>query len=135
MKPLILLTTLLLSGCASEMNFVHPNYVTMDRAGSSYARDSLECSRIAETRDYAGEAIGQSIARGVTMGVAGGIVGGTVGSVTGNAGLGASVGVGTAAGYTLASSVMSSLQSETATVVWARCMASRGHPVYSIKLH
>jgi hypothetical protein len=138
MRPLIATIALstFLAGCVSEANLVHTDYVTMEKSSANYAADSVACREIAETRDYFGEAMGLAVAQGVAAGLAGGITGAAIGSINGNAGYGASVGAAAATGAMTVSQIsMSGLQSESATTVWAKCMASKGHPVFSVKLH
>jgi hypothetical protein len=124
------------TGCAGMANPTHTDMVTMDRSGVNYAEDSIACREIAETRDYFAEMMGEAIAKGLTAGIAGGITGAAIGSLHGEAGYGAAVGAAVAGGSVAVRDIaVDGLQKETATTVWAKCMVSKGHPVYSIKLH
>lgn len=134
-KTLITLSvaTMLLGGCASQANLVQPSVVTMDKTGATFAADDTHCRRIAETRDYFGEAMGRAVVKGLVGGIAGGIGGAVIGHQFGNASAGAVAGgVGAGTGLALQGA---GLQEETATTVWAKCMVNRGHPVYSVAWH
>ena len=131
-----MVTSVLLGGCASQANLVHTEFVTMDTSSPAFAADSAACRQIAETRDYFGEGMGRVVAQGVAAGLVGGITGGAIGSLNSNVSYGAAVGAIAATGALAIHQIsMSSMQSETASTVWAKCMASKGHPVYSVKLH
>ncbi len=123
--------TLAFLGCASTMNDVQPGRVIMDRSEVNYLGDSQDCRQIAESYDYTQTATDKAIQNGVTAGVIGGITGAAIGSLSGQvgsgAGIGALVGVGTQAIRSAGD------QHEDATRVWANCMSSRGHAVYSVR--
>lgn len=123
---------LTLSGCAEYTNLVHREFVRMDASRPTYAADADACRQLAEGPDYLGEMLQRAVLTGVVGGVVGGTAGGVVGNQFGNAALGASVGATSAV---LAAVVVSPMQDETATTVWAKCMTSRGHPVFQIRLH
>lgn len=123
--------TLALLGCATTLNQVQPGRVIMDRSGVNYQDDSQDCRWIAESYDYSETATNKAIQDGVTAGVIGGITGAAIGSFSGQAGSGAGIGALVGVGTQAIRSAVD--QPEDATRVWANCMSSRGHAVYSVR--
>jgi len=92
---LILITILLLTGCASQGPVLYPNAYLKMVGEEKAQRDIEECERKADeyVKSDAGLEAAKSTAAG---GAAGAVIGGAAGAVTGNLGRGA--GVGAAAG-------------------------------------
>ncbi|MEE4144487.1 MAG: hypothetical protein V2I26_06780 [Halieaceae bacterium] len=123
------------TGCAHLANEVQSHVVTMDRSGATYAQDNAACRQISESHDYFSDIMGKAVARGVTAGLVGGVAGGVIGNQFGNAAAGATIGAASAGANIAIANAAFGPRDDTATIVWARCMTSKGHQVYSVGLH